>query len=86
MSDAYVDLEARQPSFFGTIFRDIGKVASTGIHAVEKIAKNPVVQTAAEAAIPGDAELMAAASVFPSICSANQLNPDLCPIEKSLEN
>ena len=77
------DLEARQPNFFKTLFKDIGKVAHAGFHAAKTIVKNPVVQTVAEAAIPGGAEIKVAASVvFPSMCSTNLLNPDLWSYRK----
>ena len=81
------DLEARQPNFIKTLFKDVGKVAHAGFHAAEKIIKNPVVQTVAEAAIPGGAEIKVAASVvFPSMCNANLLNPDLWSYRKIAGN
>jgi hypothetical protein len=36
-SDAYVNLEARQPSFFSGLFHDVGKVA----HVAEKVSRKP---------------------------------------------
>jgi len=57
------DLEARQPNFFRSVFGDVGKVAHAGLHAAKTIVKNPVVQTVAEAAIPGGAETKIAAKI-----------------------
>jgi hypothetical protein len=49
--------------------RDVGRVASKGIHVAERIAENPLVQ-AATTVLPGGAEIVAAESVFPSMCGA----------------
>jgi len=70
LRDASVDLEARQPRFFGEMrgaFKDVGKVAHKGFHIAKKVAENKMVQSAAEsaaeAAIPGGGEAMMAAKV-----------------------
>jgi hypothetical protein len=53
----------------------VGKVAAKGLDVAEKIANNPLVQTASSL-LPGGGEIVMAESVFPSMC-ANLLNPDI---------
>ena len=81
--------------------RDVGRVASKGIHAVENIAKSPIISKGLKVAesiaenplvqagltvIPGGAAVVAAESVFSSMCGTNLLIPNLFGlIEKSLE-
>ena len=84
--DAYDDLAAREPSFFGSVgnfllafscticianplipiiySKGAEKVAEKGVHIAEKVAENPIVQTAASL-VPGGGEVVAGVSVFP---------------------
>jgi len=67
--DSSDDLSAREPSFFSSIknaVKDVGKVASKGLHVAENIAGNPIVQAAASF-IPGEAEVVAAGKIVGAI-------------------
>jgi len=65
LSDAYDDLAARDPSFFGSLkkaFKSVGNVAVKGLNAAKSITDNPIFQAAASI-IPGGGALMAAEKV-----------------------
>jgi len=65
LSDAYDDLAARDPSFFGSLkkaFRSVGNVAVKGLNAAKSITDNPLFQAAASI-IPGGGAIMAAEKV-----------------------
>jgi len=64
--DASDDLAVREPSFFSKAFRSIKKAAVKGIHLVERVADNPLVQ-AAVSIIPGGGALVAAQRVAGTI-------------------
>jgi len=65
--DASDDLAARDPwNLFHSIenaVKDVGKVASKGLHVAESIADNPLVQAAASF-IPGESQVVAAGKVI----------------------
>jgi len=69
LSDAYEDLAAREPSFFGNIgnaIKGVGRIAKKGLEVAEKVAENPLVQTAVSL-VPGGSAVMAAEKVFKAI-------------------
>jgi len=83
LSNAFDDLEARDPSFFGGIenaFKGVakeavkvgkeavkvGKVAAKGLEVAEKIANNPMVQTASSL-LPGGGEIVMAEKAIGSL-------------------
>jgi len=83
LSNAFDDLEARDPNFFGGIenaFKGaakeavkvgkeavkVGKVAAKGLEVAEKIANNPLVQTASSL-LPGGGEIVMAEKAIGSL-------------------
>jgi len=69
LSYDFDDLAARDPSFFGdvgNVFKDVGREAAKGLNIAEKVAENPMVQTATSL-LPGGGELVVAEKVLGAV-------------------